>query len=407
MSSLINKIDRLTTRSNELSNRQVTANASGFFNPSGSRNSIRLRETYPIQWTNLTTTGAPKAIPLTLSSWYANSAATPPVNLVIANLGGVSQWLLTQGSLYNEYRFVSDPILHWVPAGGTQQTGQISFGQLRDPNDLFRGPSTNVGPPVSYDILRSNANTAITAIDVLTMENSYAGPVSLPFSHRFPLNNKRRLETWMRQDSSLLATRIVTSSTGPVSQPQANLRLDSPFGAIAIQCDVDIFSVSTLGRMFIEYDLEFRSRVVPTLQSSFGSPTALSVIPIPLPELLSGKTYIGILPDSQRELGQKSYKRSTQTVDPISRCKLLALNQLLVNFDLDRIQGKVPSIRIISDVELKVTPRNCTLSLPRMEESNSQFTWHFELIPLSGDNVGVEITSQTQWSGELSWYVSD
>jgi hypothetical protein len=405
LNQLISRIDKLTTRSNELSNRQVTANASGFYSPSGKNKGIRIHETYPLQWGRLLSTSSPKAFPLTLSSWFTNFTATGNADtnpIPIANLGGVPLWLLTQGSLFNEYRFMSDPILHWVPAGGTQQPGQIAFGLLRDPNDLFRGRS-NSAIPVSYIPLSNSSNLPISSTDILTMEYSYAGPISLPFSHRFPLERGRRMNTWMRQDASLIANDVIPATVGFQSVPSANTRLDCPFGSICIQTDSDIFTSTNLGRLFIEYDIEFRSRVIPALQTNR---TDLSAVLIPSSQLKSGKTFIGIQADSQRETGQKSYRRSTQLVDLLSKVKLLASNQLFVGFDIDRIEGQLPIVKILSDKKLSVKPKGCSLNLPREEEFNNQFEWSFTLVPLAADSYGIEITSDGEWSGELSWIVS-
>jgi len=414
---LNSKVDRLATHFGELNNRMVTANASGFYSPSGNNKSIRIRETYPISWSNISTTSAPKAIPLTLSSWYtrATDFTGGNVNRVIANLGGVPTWLLTQASLYNEYRFVSDPILHWVPAGGTAQVGQISFGQLRDPNDLFRGNSTLAA--TSYIPLRNSSGVAITPSDVLTMEHSYAGPVSLPFSHRFPLNKERRMSTWMRQDGTLIANQI-SGSAGGVYQsiPTANTRLDAPFGVICVQSDQDIFTSSTLGRLFIEYDLEFRSRVIPGLQTGQDSPTVtltnnkpLTVIPIDPSDLIRGKVYLGVQKDESKELKYRAFRKSTSPVDPISKVKLLASNQLLITFDLGRIQDKSPNIRIQTSTEVRIIPQNASLSLPSQNTYDTFSEWNFDFVPI-GDNHGIIIESNNvdhDWSGNLSWTVLD
>jgi hypothetical protein len=365
-----------------------------------------VRETYPVQWSQLLATSTPKAIPLTLSTWfgYAELAAGTSSVVNINNLGGVPQWLLTQGSLYNEYRFMADPILHWVPAGGTQQTGQISFGLLRDPNDLFRG-SSPTSSPSPYQPLRNSNDIAITATDVLTMEHSYAGPVSLPFSHRFALQADRRLRTWMRQDASLVALSLNVSTGNPAvmrSIPNANTRMDSPFGAICIQCDSDIFTNTNLGRLFIEYDIEFRSRVIPGLQAS-ANPAVLTATSIPPNQLHSGKTLIGLISDPKKESGQKSYKHTTQLVDPVVKCKLVASNHLFVQLDFDRIEGTIPLIRIISDKHLQITSHNGSLSLPKEEEYNGFYEWQFTFIPLSNDLAGLDIKSDGIWSGELLW----
>jgi hypothetical protein len=382
----------------------VTANASGFFsNQSGAR-SIRISETYPISWSNLSTgpsANKAKAFPLTLSSWYG-SYPDQSKTFKINNLGGVPPWLLTQASLYNEYRFLRDPVLHWIPAGGTSQTGQIAFGLLRDPNDLFRGAFPKNAE--TYVPLRTNRGTEITAEDVLTMEHSYAGPISLPFSHPFPLERDRRLRTWMRQDSELSAFQASVRSTDDLLvQPSANIRLDSPFGAICVYCSEDIFSGSTLGRLLIEYDVEFRSRVIPSLQSpQVPSNGTLSVQGIPDEDLLRGKTYIGV---HESDGKQVAYRKTQGTVDPIRSVKLVASNHMHVLLDLDRIMGQIPEILIESDSRLLVIPHECSLSLPTEKELTGRFTYSAALIPYS-NQCYLELMSEEPWSGILSWNVS-
>jgi hypothetical protein len=207
----------------------------------------------------------------------------------------------------------------------------------------------------------------------------------------------------MRQDSELSAFQASVRSTDDLLvQPSANIRLDSPFGAICVYCSEDIFSSSTLGRLLIEYDIEFRSRVIPSLQSPQVPSSGLSVQGIPDEDLLRGKTYIGVYESDGKQV---AYRKTQGTVDPIRSVKLVASNHMHVLLDLDRIMGQIPEILIESDLRLQVIPHECSLSLPTEKELIGRFTYSAALIPYS-NQCYLELKSEGPWSGILSWNVS-
>jgi hypothetical protein len=245
----------------------------------------------------------------------------------------------------------------------------------------------------------------MTSQEVEEFENGANYPINRINCLNLDLRTSRSDDP-MTQDEQLVAASVVqTSVSGTAAYPavpNGTLRQDCRYGAIVISGQEAMFTNTDLGQFYLLVDIHLTSPITRRFQRNQASP--LVVTSIPTSQFLSGKTYLGVKPGKESG-SQNAYRKSTQKVDPVSKVKLAASNSLFVGIDIDRIEGKLPTIRITADRQMTIISQRSSLSLPREEEYNKQFEVTFDFVP-HDEGAGFLINTDGEFTAVLDWTVS-
>jgi len=362
----------------------------------------------------------------TFSSWYMSARSTnispnvdwteSVVNLSILNLLGFGNWIISQAILYNRYRFKKLQF-RWIPQGGSQQTGRMSFGMLTDPLDILRGPITANAGNESFNAylpgrIENGSGLAESAIEALSRGGSYS--LNTPWT--FDLLKGE--QPWQRMDQRLLAgtTAVaIAASTDrghimPVQPDSGMVRADCPLGALAFCTTVENWTnLDKIGHWVVSYQVEFDQPATSHLQYSItqvgtrsdGNGTREWKADLLFdPTNFDGSALLG----SQ---GSRLFNRRNQSISLVSGFKRVDSDFIRINLDVARVEDRNVEITLDFPDDLSVVipqTHDCSLFAPQVFGSIFRST----LIPLGHDTyLDFKIPEDRDFSVRLSWRLLD